>query len=74
MTCRNMTAEAATARTGTTRARAILFCRGQWLAQSQVVAAGVADAGVADTVRLVDGLLEDLLEEAERVTGRSPGG
>jgi hypothetical protein len=32
----------------------------QRLAQSQVVAAGVADGGVADAVGLVDGLLEDL--------------
>jgi hypothetical protein len=32
----------------------------QRLAQSQMVAAGVADAGVADAVGLVDGFLEDL--------------
>jgi signal transduction histidine kinase len=38
--------------------RALL--RRQWLAQPQVVAAGVADGGVADAVGLVDGLLEDL--------------
>jgi hypothetical protein len=34
--------------------------RRQWLAEPQVVAAGVADGGVTDAVGLVDGLLEDL--------------
>ena len=34
--------------------------RRQWLAEPQVVAAGVADGGVTDAVGLVDGLLKDL--------------
>src|SRR5580658_1752421 len=34
--------------------------RRQRLAQPQVIAAGVANGGVADAVGLVDGLLEDL--------------
>jgi hypothetical protein len=34
--------------------------RRQWLAEPQVVAAGVADGGVTDAIGLVDGLLEDL--------------
>ena len=34
--------------------------RRQRLAQPQVVAAGIADTGVADTVGLIDGFLEDL--------------
>jgi hypothetical protein len=33
---------------------------GERLAQTEVIAARIADAGVADAVRLVDGLLEDL--------------
>jgi hypothetical protein len=42
------------------RAARVLSLRRQRLAQSQVVAAGVADGGVADAVGLVDGFLEDL--------------
>src|SRR5580704_16496071 len=37
-----------------------LALRRQWLAEPQVVAAGIADRGVTDAVGLVDGLLEDL--------------
>ena len=43
---------------------------GQRLAKPQVVAAGVADAGVADTVGLVDRFLEDLgAGRAQRLEG-----